>query len=882
MKRRSGYSLLELIIAMSLLVGLLAAGWSVLSAYRDAEMRGWTLAQRIQTVQMAREWLESDLLQIVPLQHNGESFVGNATGFIATIKPSVDPLPFLVRRLDGLEWNDTDSQRNLAATSPDESIQGENANRLWPPKQWTVEYRLKSIGESSDEASTSWILVRHTRVSARELRRDARDSNDESTQRELTLSDLYRTQEDAEVESQVAVHNQQLRGLTHAKFSYFDGQQWKSSWDSRSTGTLPFAVALAFNVDPKISGKEPLPIEESSSTEESEQVDWLAEPEAEDSVRDDSQMEFDVRVVVSLRNSQNRLEQGRGNSTPIQTGWTSTPAIPALRQRRRRVSPNQRKRRETLGKAKLISAFARSSLRTDNASKRSRSGMALLVVLVLVMLAALAAYGFVWTMENHYRISRAREDQVYAKQAALSGIEVVAAILEQAHEQRSDSGRLTDNPDLFRSIAVEMPEEGRLRTGEIPQWHAKIVSPHFHGTENTGAQESSSGTSSLSSSSSEASDEEPAGFHYGLQNESAKIHLPTLVAWDRAQPGHARRVLMSLPGATEPVAEAWLKELGIEPSMALNSSTSTASDRQANPSGNSSDRVQQSWFGSDLNQNYKVDAMEAPAIPIGWRNYLTWNGGSRNESFSGRPRIHLNQADLQNLHRELLDVWPADWANFVVLYRQFGPAGPSGGSGEIDAASATLDFSVAGSVPIRSPVELIGVSILLHSGGDSANRRIASPFRREMVQSSDYLGKILDDVTTGDGATYEGRIDITDAPVEVLLAVPGLERELAERIVAQRLTQSTGTSGSVAGLGNRSGETSVPTIAWLIEDGLVDLVKLAQLEPYLTARSDVYSCQIIGTKDAKHSEYRCTVIIDAKSKPAIVRDFQIWHTWGRF
>ncbi len=483
-----------------------------------------------------------------------------------------------------------------------------------------------------------------------------------------------------------------------------------------------------------------------------------------------------------------------------------------------------------------------------------RSGMALLVVLVLIMLASFAAYGYMSSMQNQYRNVRVLEDQIHAKQAALSGIEVMAALLEQPYKHRADMSRISELSEQFQV--------------------------HF------------------------------------VENESAKIHLPTLVVWDREQPGQARRILSSLPGANQPVVDAWLNKLGLQQPSVRVELRSSRNDGGEPQETSQSDGLNWLWYGQDLNHNGTIDPIEGllrgdalegrldrdverpssigqdgnAQIKPSWRNFLTWSGGCRNESFSGRRRVDLNQPDLQNLHRELLAIWPADWANFVVFYRQFGPTLKVSRTNETSSASNPPDFSIPASRTLRSPIELVGVNVVPLApkiGGPKSSTKsrsvepasVVSPFRREMIQASDYLSRLLDEVTTSEGEFVHGRIDITDAPVEVLMAIPGIERQLAERIVENRQSRSTGLVGDK--LSNQTEHESAPSIAWLIEEGLVDLAQFVQLEPYLTARSDVYTCQIVGTAKESKVQYRCTATIDASAAPAIVRDFQTWHAWGR-
>jgi hypothetical protein len=273
---------------------------------------------------------------------------------------------------------------------------------------------------------------------------------------------------------------------------------------------------------------------------------------------------------------------------------------------------------------------------------------------------------------------------------------------------------------------------------------------------------------------------------------------------------------------------------------------------------------------------------------------LTWHSGERNQSRNGRARVYLNLPDLRDLHRQLTEIWPAEWANFVIAYRQYGPAGQTAFGGRVSATTEGAErsplapapepnFAIPGAFMIRSTLELVGAAIRIRepsseSSGNTGNSLIHTPFRDEITSASDYLGSLLDDVSVHAETSIQGRIDISQAPLTVLMAVPGMRQELAERIVQRRqAAQPDGRS-----LGNDQPDSSNRlTIAWLLEEGIVNLPELVQLEPYLTSRSDVYSCQIIGYKDNDHAVYRSSMIVDARSPKPIVRDFQTWHEWDR-
>jgi hypothetical protein len=57
------------------------------------------------------------------------------------------------------------------------------------------------------------------------------------------------------------------------------------------------------------------------------------------------------------------------------------------------------------------------------------------------------------------------------------------------------------------------------------------------------------------------------------------------------------------------------------------------------------------------------------------------------------------------------------------------------------------------------------------------------------------------------------------------------------------------------------------TTGWLLIEGLVDLPTLRKLDPYLTARGDVYRAQILGHFDVGGPVSRIEAVIDATAIP---------------
>ena len=593
-----------------------------------------------------------------------------------------------------------------------------------------------------------------------------------------------------------------------------------------------------------------------------------------------------------------------------------------------------------------------------------RNGMALLVVVVLVMLIALGAYRFSFYMESQYRLTRLHEEQVHARLAAISGMELAAAMVELPEAQRISLGGLFENAGIFRNVSIDSTANEPAATADQKGWRFCLVSPAI--TDAVGNSQvrtpQVAGRSSLP-------------IRFGLVNESAKLHIPTLLAWDRIKPGHARSALLALPGVSESLVDAWLLELGVSARFERDESK----NQQA-----SMEDLRYAWTGGDLNQNYQLDplemrfasqhyglsrstsqpSMDASNAEGGFKplqRYLTWHSGHRNTTRDGQPRIYLNESDLQSLHRKLSMVWPSDWANFVIAMRQFGPsnalnslantapAAPapqqskspnastsdqsspraavpplpplpprpinpnpqppipyvpatagtaasstlSGNSATIPPAAAssqaaivqdwTPDFGKAATFTFRSPLDLIGAIVEMPPAGVSSNatnqtgqpsttkQSLRNPFSSDLGEVRNYLGRLLDAVTVDISPIAEGRVDVSDAPVEVLAGVPGLDFPTAQRLVQQRSASTNST--------NSTSTQQTDTIAWLLE--VVDLNKLKELEPYLTWRSDVYSAQSVGYRDSQSAVYRITATIDARQNPTQLRDQKVWHPWDR-
>jgi len=522
-------------------------------------------------------------------------------------------------------------------------------------------------------------------------------------------------------------------------------------------------------------------------------------------------------------------------------------------------------------------------------NNQGRSGMALVVVMVIVTLVALAAYGFNQQMTDAYRSSQLQIERAQARLTALSAIEALRSSLEQPRGTRMTWHHAA--PELFTAVPLE-PDSGATEDDE-PRWSFSVLAP-------TAPPVTENAT------------ETPPSWRFGLTNESAKINLLVLDQWARAEPGQATKTLMNLPGMSLPMAQAILRAYDINDTA---SATATSlGDRLGSPtsvntpgissvdSASDNDGAAQwarqwamHWTGGDWDQNYQLDSLEltlageqsspgqpssiassTDAAPPAWRDYLTFDSGQKNESLNGQPRVFLNGSDLQKLHQDLLAIWPADWANFVIAVRQFGirrPLSSGSGSSVISAAQWTPDFSIPATVRITSSLELVGATVEIRQPkGNPLPMR--SPFSDDFGDRSNYIRALVDDVTVNPSPVIVGQVDVMEASRAVLLGVPAMTAEIADQIIQRRAAQSSSAPPSGT-------EASRDTIAWLFVENIVDLPTLIKIQPWITVGGDCYHAQIVAFKDPFSPTFRCTVTLDGTAPHVAVRNFRQWDAWGK-
>lgn len=474
-----------------------------------------------------------------------------------------------------------------------------------------------------------------------------------------------------------------------------------------------------------------------------------------------------------------------------------------------------------------------------------RRAMILILVLIVIVILSLGAYSFTDLMLAHHEAAQLTGRQIQARGLVESGADTIRLFLAQPDEQRLEAGGIFNNVESFRGVTL-IEDDNPADRGSF-----SVIAPNFD------------------------SDGYLQGVRHGLEDESTRLNLNTLLHAEQLTPGAGRQLLMALPGMTEEIADAildWIdaddeaRELGAEidhysglsPAYApKNGPLETVEElllvRGVTP---------QLLFGADINRNGMLDSHELdeettsvdtsdvdPSSFRGWSAYLTLYSLEWNVNPEGQPRIYLNEPDLNKLYEQLSTVFAPEWTTFIIAYRQ---AGAYQGSAQVQGgAGGTLNMNLQAKTPISQVLDLVGAKVQYTFQGATERTILESPFSPELGAMNTYMPLLMDHVSVNPAATVPGRININQASKTVLLGIPGMSPEVVDQIISRRDVETTGDKP------NRRHET------WLLQEGVVTLEEMKLMMPFVTAGGDVYRCQVIGYFQGGQAASRAEVVIDA-------------------
>ncbi len=250
------------------------------------------------------------------------------------------------------------------------------------------------------------------------------------------------------------------------------------------------------------------------------------------------------------------------------------------------------------------------------------------------------------------------------------------------------------------------------------------------------------------------------------------------------------------------------------------------------------------YFGEDANGNGVLDANEddggasEPAdnqdgkLDRGLRTYLTIYSAEPNKDSTGKARVNINSGSLASIRTLLADQTSSTTDAIMRVIQP--PAPPRGGPQPPRRAfTSIMDF--------YTQCQLLGL----------------------MTPAN--FAKIADKITTSSGATLKGKVNPGTAPKEVLSCLGQgnnwLNSTDIDAIVAKRQDTST----------------DLTSLAW-VASAVTDRDKLRAIGNLITARSYVFSADIVSVAAGGRSFRRCRVIIDNQSgTPKVIYRQDLTH-----
>ena len=523
----------------------------------------------------------------------------------------------------------------------------------------------------------------------------------------------------------------------------------------------------------------------------------------------------------------------------------------------------------------------------STANRRLR-GSALMIVLVVVMIVSLGAYTFSELMFTHNETATLSSQNIQAKWLVDAGIDVARVHLLQPHEQRMSAGGDYDNPTIFQAANVITDPNPNL-TGNFT-----LIAPNLD------------------------SDGFTAGFRYGLEDESSRLNLNSLVIADTYATNGGREMLMSLPGMTVDIADAimdWIdedddtREFGAE--FDYYQSLGSPYEPNNGPFNTVEELllvrgvVPELLFGADINRNGQIDTHEEPArqrvqellslanstsgdevlntgsLDRGWSAYLTLYSQENNLNINGEPRININSDDLQTLHQDLSAVFDPAVANFIILYRQGYELVDEPQTDGIPqpASSVEIDFLREPERQFTQVLDLIGKRILYESDLVDEEPIDILPAYPLDISLAETLDRLMDNASTSSNPTIPGRLNINQAPRLLLQGVPGLSDEMVDFIIQTRAIDPYQDQQNYyrheTWLLKQSG------INFLLGGAPFTLENMKALQPFICGGGSVFRAQIIGYFEGGTASARGEVVIDATTVTPRIRLWRDLSHLGR-
>lgn len=173
-----------------------------------------------------------------------------------------------------------------------------------------------------------------------------------------------------------------------------------------------------------------------------------------------------------------------------------------------------------------------------------------------------------------------------------------------------------------------------------------------------------------------------------------------------------------------------------------------------------------------------------------------------------------------------------------------------------------MDISQGAKYQIKSLYELPGAQTRATINGTTT--QLTSPWKTTTGDLAQNLPLIIEGLSLTDAPYIDGRININLAPREILAGLPPFATNPSNAALVDQI---------VGAQVKNTGQSTVSTLAerqnagWLVIDGITTINILETLDPYITARGDVFHLQSIGFFEGGGPMARVEAVIDATQDP---------------
>jgi hypothetical protein len=240
-KNFHAFTLLELLLSLTLLIVLLGAIWSMVDMFSKAFTRGELRAERSQLVRSLSQILEEDL----------HAAIQDPTYPARGVSSEAEVL-----RRFGLVGTELSLRIDVVQINPFKTSDFPESQHTEVPELKTVYYDFTPMGRSTEsgllrrEIDFETPVNTGAEVEIPELTGTGRPS----------LADALEEIESSQAAGQIAMPNGHLEQdhgkmlapeVVRCRFSYFDGQNWMENWNSIEKNGLPAAIAVDLQLLPQ-------------------------------------------------------------------------------------------------------------------------------------------------------------------------------------------------------------------------------------------------------------------------------------------------------------------------------------------------------------------------------------------------------------------------------------------------------------------------------------------------------------------------------------------------------------------------------------------------------------------------------------------------------